>query len=399
MSAQVTLPAPYGRGLGRGLAIDRGLLFAVIALVILGLVMVTSASLSPAERDFGSAGFYLRRQAAFLLIGLLAGGVAVCFPLKVWEQLSGWFLLGVVFLLLLLLIPGVGREVNGSVRWLPLPGFNLQPSELLKLAMIVYLAAYMTRRAEALARTWKGFLWPLLVLVACGMLLLRQPDFGALVLIMAIGLTLLFVGGAPLSRLLLIGLCAVAAGWLLIIESPYRLDRLVMFRDPWLDPFDRGFQLTQSLIAIGRGEWIGVGLGSSVQKLFYLPEAHTDFLFAVLAEELGLVGVVGVIGLYSFICFRIFLIGYRNLVQSRWFAGYLCLGVAIWLGLQSFINMGVNMGLLPTKGLTLPLLSYGGSSMVVTLVALALVLRAEHERRAAMAESRPAQQRRRADGR
>jgi cell division protein FtsW len=376
----MTAEQVFARPDGRGFELDRGLLCAVVALLVLGLIMVASASTSLAERDFGSAGFYLRRQAMFLLVGLLAGASVLCLPLALWRSLAGVFLLVALFLMVSLLIPGIGREVNGSVRWLPLLGFNLQPSEFLKLAVIVYLAAYLTRHAEAVANSWAGFLWPLLLLMVCAGLLLQQPDFGALVLIVAIGLAMLFVGGAPLSRLLLIALLAVAAGWMLIIESPYRLDRLVMFRDPWADPFNRGFQLTQSLIAIGRGEWVGVGLGSSVQKLFYLPEAHTDFLFAVLAEELGLLGVVSVIGLYGFVCMRIFLIGSRNLRQRRLFAGYLCLGVATWLGLQSFVNMGVNMGMLPTKGLTLPLLSYGGSSLIMTLVALALVLRAEHER-------------------
>jgi len=381
----MTAEQALARSDARGFELDRGLLCGVVALLVLGLVMVASASTSLAERDFGSAAFYLRRQAMFLCVGLMAGALVLWLPLALWRSCAGLLLFLAVLLLALLLVPGLGREVNGSVRWLPLLGFNLQPSELLKLAVIIYLAAYLTRHAEAVANTWAGFLWPLLLLMVCAGLLLQQPDFGALVLIMTIGLAMLFVGGAPLSRLLLIALLAVAAGWMLIIESPYRLDRLVMFRDPWADPFNRGFQLTQSLIAIGRGEWVGVGLGSSVQKLFYLPEAHTDFLFAVLAEELGLLGVATVIALYGFVCLRIFLIGFRNLRQQRLFAGYLCLGVATWLGLQSFVNMGVNMGMLPTKGLTLPLLSYGGSSLIMTLVALALVLRAEHERLQALA--------------
>ncbi len=362
---------------------DYRLLGAILALGLIGLVMVASASVSLAERQLGTPFYYLERQVLFMLIALALGWLTLQLRLEYWQHGSSVLLLGALLLLVLVLVPGVGREVNGSTRWISLGIFNLQVSEVLKIALMVYLAAFLVRRGDQVRGTMSGFLIPIGLLALCGALLLRQPDFGAVVVIGATGLGMLFLGGVPLWRFAVLVVTSVGAGWMLIVGSPYRLERLLSFSNPWEDPFNTGFQLTQSLIAIGRGEWLGVGLGSSVQKLFYLPEAHTDFVFAVLAEEFGLLGVVVLIALYSYVCWRIFAIGRASLQAGQPFAGYLCFGIGFWFGLQTFINVAVNMGLLPTKGLTLPLLSYGGSSLLMTVVALALVLRADHERRGA----------------
>lgn len=359
---------------------DRGLQVAIALLLTVGLIMVASSSIAVGER-IGAPLLFLQKQLVFCLVALAVALLILQIPLALWSRFSALLLLLALLFLGLLLVPGVGREVNGSVRWLSVAGINWQPSEVLKLVMIIYLAGYVERHGSRLRAGIQGLPAPLLVLAAAGVLLLLQPDFGALVLVSAIAFGLLFLAGAPLLPFIVLCGLGLGGGWLLIVESPYRLDRLTMFRDPWADPFDSGFQLTQSLIAIGRGEWWGVGLGGSVQKLSYLPEPHTDFVFAVLAEELGLVGVVLLVVLYTYLCLRVFRLGSLSLQVNRPFAGFLCYGVAIWLGLQSFINMAVTMGLLPTKGLTLPLLSYGGSSLLVSIVALALVLRADHERR------------------
>lgn len=377
---------------------DRGLQVAIALLLALGLIMVASSSIAVGER-LGAPLLFFQKQLLFCLVALTLAMLVLQIPLLVWSRFSVVLLLLSLLFLGLLLIPGVGREVNGSVRWLSVAGINWQPSEVLKLTMIIYLAGYLERHGARLQDGVRGLLAPLLILAAAALLLLFQPDFGALVLVTAIAFGLLFLAGAPLLPFIVMCLLGLVAGWRLIVESPYRLDRLTVFRDPWSDPFDSGFQLTQSLIAIGRGEWWGVGLGGSVQKLSYLPEPHTDFVFAVLAEELGLIGVVLLVALYAYLCLRVFRLGSLSLKVNRVFAGFLCYGVAVWLGLQSFINMAVTMGLLPTKGLTLPLLSYGGSSLLVTVVALALVLRADYERRqVGVAVSRVASRRRAVDG-
>jgi len=287
-----------------------------------------------------------------------------------------------LLMLAVLLIPGVGRNVNGATRWLNLVVFNLQVSELAKLSVVIYLAGYLVRHSEAVLNTVGGFLKPMGVIALVVVLLLLEPDFGASVVVIATAMGMLFLGGVQLwlfGVLLLTALLMFAA---LAISSPYRLERLTTFLNPWADPFDSGFQLTQSLIAIGRGEWFGVGLGGSVQTLFYLPEAHTDFVFAVLAEELGLIGGMVVVLLFAYLVWRIFRIGRQAAVAGNTFAAYLAFGIALWVALQVFINIGVNVGLLPTKGLTLPLMSYGGSSMMAMCVAMAIVLRidAEHRR-------------------
>lgn len=369
-------------------------LLAVIAVIGgLGLVMVLSSSVSLAERQYGDAFFYLKRQLLFFTIGLLIAGAALRIRLESWERASTLLLVFAYFLLVLVLVPGVGREVNGAVRWIPLGVLNLQVSELAKLLVLLYLAGYLVRREEPVRTKTSAFLLPIGVLAGASALLLLEPDFGTAAVMTATGMAMLFLAGVALWRFLLLGGLVCAAGGLLVVTSPYRWQRLTTFLNPWEDPFASGFQLTQSLIAIGRGEWFGVGLGGSVQKLFYLPEAHTDFLFAVFAEELGLVGVAGLIGLYGYVVWRAFAIGTRSLRYGLPFGGYLAYGIGLWFGLQAFVNIGVNMGLLPTKGLTLPLMSYGGSSLVTSMLAMALLLRAGMELRLASLSAQPLRRR------
>lgn len=370
-------------------SLDHGLLAVLGIIAALGLVMVMSSSVSLAERQADDAFFYLKRQLVFFALGSMLAVAVLRIRLESWQSAST-LLLGLAYLLLILvLIPGIGREVNGAVRWIPLGLFNLQASELAKPLVLLYLAAYLVRRADTLQTRMMAFLVPIGVLALISLLLLLEPDFGTAVVIAATGMGMLFLAGIPLWRFALLGGLVAAAGGLLVVTSPYRWTRLTTFLDPWQDPFASGFQLTQSLIAIGRGEWLGVGLGGSVQKLFYLPEAHTDFLFAVYAEELGLLGVVSLIGLYGFVVFRAFMIGGRSLWQGLPFGGYLAYGIGLWFGMQAFINIGVNMGLLPTKGLTLPLMSYGGSSLISTMLMMALLLRADFELRLASVSAQP----------
>ncbi len=368
--------------------LDYPLLAAIAALLALGLVMLASASISIADRQLGQPFYYLQRQLMYLGLGGLAALLVLNLRLELWERSGPLMLLAAYVLLALVLVPGIGREVNGASRWISLGLFNLQVSEPAKFLLIVYIAGYLVRRADSVRDSMMGFLIPVASLLCAAFLLLLEPDFGAAVVVVATGVGMLFLAGVPLWRFGVLVTACSALGALLIVGSPYRWQRMTGFLNPWEDPFNTGFQLTQSLIAIGRGEWFGVGLGASVQKLFYLPEAHTDFLFAVLAEELGLVGVLAVIALYSFIVWRAYGIASRGMAIGRWFTAYLGYGIAIWLALQAFINIGVNMGLLPTKGLTLPLMSFGGSSLVMTLVTLALLLRADHELRVAAVAAR-----------
>lgn len=360
---------------------DLYLLGAAVALLGLGWVMVGSASIALADNRFDQPTYYLWRQGVFLLMGL---GVAFCvgqIRLVFWEKVGPALLLVGLILLLLVLIPGIGVEVNGSRRWLDMGPIRVQPSEPVKLIMVIYLAGYLVRHDYEVRTTLKGFFFPVGVLALVGLLLLLEPDFGTLVVLFATLLGMLFLAGACLWRFLLLvllgGVSLAALAW----HSPYRMERLTSFLNPWADPLDSGYQLTQALIAISRGEWLGVGLGSSIQKLFYLPAAHTDFLYAVLAEELGLVGASAVIALYAILTYRALVIGRAAERAGRAFGAYLAYGLGIWIGLQSFINIGVNMGVLPTKGLTLPLMSAGGSSIIVTCVAIALILRVDWETR------------------
>jgi len=363
----------------RVLILDHTLLFAVVVLLALGLVMVGSASTSIAERQTGHAFYYLWRQLAYISVGLGLAGVVLFVPLRLWEKLGLGLILTSVLLLLLVFVPGLGREVNGSLRWIHLGPINLQVSEFVKLFMILYLAGYLVRHTEAVQASAAGFLRPLVLFLLLAVLLLLQPDYGAVAVIFMTALGMMWLGGARLLQFLLLLLSVSGALMVLALISPYRMERLTTFLNPWADPFDSGFQLTQALIAFGRGEWFGVGLGGSVQKLFYLPEAHTDFLFAVLAEELGLVTAVLVIGLFLLIVLRALAIGRHAEQRELPYQAFVAYGIGIWIGLQAFINLGVNMGILPTKGLTLPLMSYGGSSMVAMCIAIALLLRVDFE--------------------
>ena len=375
----------YARSTGRPrrLALDPWVIGPVLALLLVGLVMVASASIGIADRATGAPFVYFERQLMYAALGLVAGAVALCIPTPTWDRYSKLLLAAGFVLLLLVLVPGLGHEVNGSRRWLRLGIMNFQVSELARVLLLTYLASYAVRRADELRATFGGFVKPVGVLVAAAVLLLLEPDFGAATVLMTTGLAVLFLAGARIRHLVVPIVLGAAAMALLAVTSSYRLRRLTAFRDPWQDPFDSGFQLTQSLIAIGRGEWFGVGLGSSVQKLFYLPEAHTDFVFAVLAEEFGFVGVVTVLALFALLVGRALVIA-RNAARAELpFQSYLAASIGVWLGLQVFVNVGVNTGLLPTKGLTLPLLSYGGSSMLVTLGWLGVLLRVHHETQSA----------------
>ena len=371
----------HGATANRVPRLDYVLLLAAIALASLGLVMVASASITFADRDLGQPFYYAMRQAVYIGIGVMLAFPVYRVRLALLEQSGLVLLVAALALLLAVLIPGIGREVNGSMRWINTGLFNLQVSEPAKLMILIYLAGYLARHGEELRERFSGFLKPLAILVLAALLLLMEPDFGATVVLMATAMGMIYLAGVRLLHFSgMLGMAGLSLAGL-AVSSPYRMERLTTFLNPWADPFDSGFQLTQSLIAIGRGELSGVGLGSSIQKLFYLPEAHTDFVFAVLAEELGLLGVLVVIALYAVVVWRAFAIALQAEKSGNVFAAGLAYGLGIWIGLQSFINMGVNMGLLPTKGLTLPLMSYCGSSMVVMCVAIALILRIDSETR------------------
>ena len=363
---------------------DRSLAWAALLLAAGGLVMVYSASIATAEanRYTGySATWFLMRHGLFFGLALGAALMVFLVPAKHWQQAAPLLFLGGMALLIAVLIPGIGREVNGARRWLALPLVSVQPSELMKLAAVLYAADYTVRKHSVLKSFKRGLLPMLAVMLVVAWLLLREPDFGALVVIAASAFAVLFLGGmngrhfAALLAMLLAGFA------LLVLASPYRMHRIFGYMDPWSDPYGSGYQLSHALIAFGRGEWLGVGLGASVEKLHYLPEAHTDFLLAVLAEELGFVGVAAVIALFAWIVARAFAIAREARSRARHFPALAAQGIGIWLGAQAFINMGVNVGLLPTKGLTLPLMSYGGSGLVANCIAIAILLRIDWENR------------------
>jgi cell division protein FtsW len=360
------------------LTLDPTMIGLTAALLLLGLVMVTSASVTLAARD-GDPFFFLERQLLFSLVGVGCAAIVMRIPTTTWERLGHPLLVVSLVLLVMVLVPGVGHQVNGSRRWLRLAGLNFQASEAARVLLLIYLCSYLVRREEEVRQSWMGFLKPILVLGVAALLLLVEPDFGSGVVLLATGIGVMFLAGVKLRHFL--ALCAAGAVVLgaVAVSSAYRVKRLTAFLDPWADPFNTGFQLTQSLIAIGRGEWFGVGLGASIQKLFYLPEAHTDFVFAVLAEELGFVGIAVVVLLVLALAYRALMIARAAAEAGLKFQSYLAAAFGIWFGLQAFINMGVNMGLLPTKGLTLPLLSYGRSSLLVTLGWIGIVLRVHHE--------------------
>lgn len=363
---------------------DQGLLWVVLCLLGVGLVMVYSASIAIAEADKGvghNSSYYLVHQAIFMVVSLSAAFVAFNVPVAWWQKMAPYlFLLGLA-LLVLVLIPGIGLKAGGSRRWLRLFVINPQPSEFMKLFAAMYVADYTVRKAAVMDSFRKGFLPMLVVMLMVGGLLLREPDFGAFAVIAAISISILWLGGIN-GRIFAGLLVLLVVGFVFLIwSSPYRLERVIGFMDPWADPYGKGYQLSHALIAFGRGEWFGVGLGASVEKLLYLPEAHTDFLLAVIAEELGFAGVLAVVALFSWIVIRSFSIAKEAIANERYFAALLAQGLGVWMGVQGIINMGVNMGLLPTKGLTLPLLSFGGSGILANCIAMAIVLRIDFENR------------------
>ena len=365
--------------------LDLAIFWSVLLLLAVGLVMVYSSSIAMAEAEKMTgfrAHYFLMRHAVFLLVGVVAACVAFQIPMATWQRMAPWLFIAGGFLLVLVLIPGVGRDVNGSRRWIPLGIATMQPSELMKLLVVLYAADYTVRKAAFMHDFKRGFLPMLAVMVFIGAMLLREPDFGALVVVASIAVTILFLGGLNwrvfAGLMILLGISFV----LLIVTSPYRWERMRGFMDPWSDPYGKSYQLTHSLIAFGRGEWVGVGLGASVEKLFYLPEAHTDFLLAVIAEELGFVGVALIIGLFVLFIHRAFAVGREAMMREKYFAALVAQGIGVWITVQAFINMGVNMGLLPTKGLTLPFLSFGGTGILVNCVAVAILLRIDYENRA-----------------
>ena len=362
-------------------ALDTPLALLGLALLLVGLIAISSASIEYADWHYQNPWFHTQRHMIYLGLALGGGYAVYRVPPQFWLD-TGWIWLFVALaLLILVLIPGVGREVNGSQRWLPLGPFTLQPSEFAKMAMVIYLAGYTVRREHEVRNHWQGFLKPMAVLFATTLLLMIEPDFGATVIVVGTAFGMLFLAGVKLGHFLLVLLGALGALLVLVLSAPYRVKRLTAYTDPWADPYDTGFQLTQSLIAFGRGEWLGVGLGNSVQKLFYLPEAHTDFVFSIWAEETGFLGAITVIALYAALIGRVLWVGRQAIFARNPFGAYICYGVALIFSGQAFVNMGVSCGLLPTKGLTLPFVSYGGTSLIVCCAMLALVLRIDRDRR------------------
>ena len=373
--------------------LDGILVATTLVLLTWGLIMVASASVAQADKMTGAPFHYFYRQLLFVGFGLIAGGVIYLVPMKQWENSRMWLLLFAAFLLMVVLIPGLGLKINNARRWIDLGVFRLQASEPARLALILYLASYITRRQAELQNSFRGLINPIALLMIPAVLLLLEPDFGATVVLFMVAFLMLFLGGA---RLLYFGglmLAAIGAGAILIVTAAYRMKRLMNFTDPWADIEHGGWQLAQSLIAVGRGEWTGVGLGNSVQKLLYLPEMHTDFIFAILAEEFGLIGIALLMTLFGIVVWRGFVIGRRAEALDERFRAYLCYGLSSWIGFQALINMAVNMGILPTKGLTLPLMSYGGSSLVTVCLILGLILRVDYENRVAIGQTAKARPR------
>lgn len=358
---------------------DKALVFAGIALMIIGYLMVSSASLHLGAKLTGNLLHYPLRQLIHIALGLIVGFMVYLIPMAVWEKTGpALFVIGLI-LLVIVLIPGLGIKVNGSMRWLSVAGIRIQVSELVKLIVVIYMARFVTRHHHFIKESAYGLLRPLLLLSsACGLLLL-EPDMGSAIVILVCAMGVMFLSGARLQQFIILIVAVICAGILAILYSDYRSARMTSFLDPWKDPFGNSFQLVQALISFGRGEWAGVGLGSGVQKLFYLPEAHTDFLFSVIAEELGLLGVLIVIALFVVIVWRAFAIGLMAEQLDKKFSAFIAYGLGIWFAFQSFVNIGVNMGILPTKGLTLPLMSYGGGSMLVMCCAMSILYRVNSE--------------------
>jgi cell division protein FtsW len=382
LSAEATLGARRRRRQEKRMPmLDGGLLVAVLFLLGLGFVMVTSASMPMADRTYEDPFFFVLRHGVALTLALMCGALCFAVPLRVWERAGPLLMLVGIGLLLVLLVPGVGRTVNGATRWIPLGVLNLQPSELIKFTAVIYLSGYLVREQLEVQTSLVGFVRPLALIGVAGALIMVQPDFGTTAVILATSMGLLFLGGVSVVSFIVLGVLLLAGLAALIITEPYRLTRVISFIDAFDDPFDTDYQLSQALIAFGRGEWLGVGLGQGIQKQFYLPEAHTDFLLAVVGEEFGLLGVLLVVALFAFITWRAFEIGARARRQGQMFACYAAHGFGLLIGLQAFINVGVNTGLLPTKGLPLPFMSYGSNALIVAVMAVGVLLRIDFELR------------------
>lgn len=362
---------------------DRTLLWLSLGLAMVGFIMVTSASMPVAQRYTGDPFFFAKRDAIYMALAFGAALVTLRFPMEMWQRYSPIILIVAIVMLLVVLVPGIGSSVNGASRWISLGPVNIQPAEASKLALFFYLASYLVRKVDEVRNNFWGFCKPMGVMVILAVLLLAQPDLGSVVVLFVTTLGMLFLAGAKLWQFLAIIGSGVFAVVLLIIAEPYRLRRVTSFWDPWADPFGAGYQLTQSLMAFGRGEFLGQGLGNSVQKLEYLPEAHTDFIFAIIGEELGYLGVVLVLLMVFFVAFRAMQIGRRALEAGQRFSGFLACEIGIWFSFQTLVNVGAAAGILPTKGLTLPLISYGGSSLLVMSTAIVLLLRIDYETRLA----------------
>ena len=359
--------------------IDLQILLPVLALISIGLVMIASASFSFADYRFGDELFFVKRHLAYLFLAGLVMAIGFFVTPDFWASYGRLWLLVSVVLLVVVLIPGIGLELNGSRRWLSIAGFTFQVSEAVKIAMVVFLAAHLAKYRDTLASDWPMFLQLMGILALLELLLILEPDFGSVVLVGCTYMALVFLGGSHIRQFILVAAIAGLLIFWLAESAPYRVARITAFMDPWSDPFNSGYQLTQSLIAFGRGEWFGVGLGQSVQKMLYLPEAHTDFVFAIYAEEFGYMGVICLLGLYSFLVLRILQLAVQAIEQKYWFAAYTLIGFSLLIAGQTFINLGVNAGLLPTKGLTLPFVSYGGSSLMTSCAMIGMILRFSHQ--------------------
>ena len=380
MSVITKAPWPSFLDMPKGkLSFDPYLLLTVLGLMLVGFVMIASASMDVAARDFGSPYHFIMRQGIFMSLALVTMVVVTLIPIRFWLKTSVLLLILGGVALLLVLVPGIGREVNGARRWISLGFFNLQVSELAKIFMVVYIAGYLVRRLSEVRSTWSGVMKPALPMAVYAGLLISQPDFGVTVVLMGTVMGMVFLSGMRFFQFVVVLTAGVSMAAFLAMTQPYRVQRLKTFLDPWADPFGAGYQLSQAQIAFGRGEWFGTGLGNSIQKLFYLPEAHTDFIYSILAEELGLVGAMIVVLLYCFLVYRIFTTGRRAEKVKRFFMSYVCYGFALIFAGQALINIGVNVGALPTKGLTLPLLSYGGSSLLASAIMIAMILRIDYE--------------------
>lgn len=355
--------------------LDKSLLIIFILLSSIGIIMVTSASIGMADKHMGDVFYYGERQFIRVVMGILLIMLAVRIPTKVWQDNSMILMLFALILLAFVLIPGVGKTVNGSTRWINFGLFTVQVSEIARLFLILYFASYLTRRSNEVKSNTMGFIKPMIIMGVASGLLLLEPDFGATTVLLITGLGMLFLGGVRFGQFSLFVIGTLSILILMVLSSPYRMERVTSFMNPWADPFDTGFQLTQALIAIGSGGWTGSGLGNSVQKLFYLPEAHTDFLFAIIAEELGFVGSILIIVLFVWFLFRCFSIAKQAQMNNQYFNSFVVYGIGLMISAQALINMGVNLGALPTKGLTLPLISYGGNSILISSFAIGIVLR------------------------